>query len=161
MRTLIQKSGLSWIPGSQRAGLALLCCVFKKYNKSGPKPIESVDQIPSSLPLFLICSPEDALVPAWSTIILYAALKSRGNPHVYLLLLPGGAHAKLIDHPQYGPLYAQAVNAFYERFDLPCDPELAHQGQSLLAKCQPSLEELRRYIPSYALPWFDHWCQKR
>jgi len=154
---LLHQKGLAWVPGAKHAGHALLCNIFTKYKKEGIKPIQSVNRIGSTLPIMLICTLEDPLVPAWSTMLLYYALRSRGNPNVYILIIPHGAHAKLINHPTIGPLYQRVVHAFYKEYHFPHDPNIARAGKALLYECQPSLQELKPYIPSYALPLFNKW----
>lgn len=157
VRNMIHRSGLSWIPGSHHAGLALLCSIFKKYDANGIKPVESAKRITDQIPILLICSLQDMLVPAWSTMTLYAALRSTGNRHVYLLIIPEGSHAKLIEHPTAGPLYQRTAHAFYRLYGLPHDPCLAKEGESVLNDCQPSNKALLSYIPDYALSWFNQW----
>ena len=152
IRNIVNLAGLAWIPGSQCAGLALLCSIFKKYNSKGLKPVESVKNIPVQLPILLICSLQDSLVPAWSTIILYSALVATGNKHVYLLILPQGAHGRLISHPLSGQLYQTTAHAFYRRYGLPHNPILAEQGEYLLNDAQPGVSELACYMPAFALP---------
>lgn len=154
---MLRRARLSWIPGSQRAGQALLGAVFKKYKRTGVRPIESVPQLNRSIPILLVCSLEDKIVPAWSTMLVYAALKKAGHEHVYLLILEHGLHAKIIDNPRVGFQYQNVAHAFYKKYDLPHDPELAIAGKRLLSYCQPSVAQLMQLVPPYAQNYFKKW----
>ena len=104
-----------------------------------------------------MASLEDKLVPAWSSLNLYAALRESGHINTYLLILPEGKHAKLIDHPRFGYLYQQITHAFYSKHGLPHDSYLAQLGGPLLNKlCQPDQQFLYQLYPKYALPKHLH-----
>lgn len=113
------------------ATVALLRNIAMKYDQSAAQPIDLIDQLPSDLPILLICSQEDKLVPASRTFNIYQKLKNKGHQHVYLLCLAKGKHSKLL-HGADGLKYAQVVHAFYKKYDLPHDAALAAQGEPIL-----------------------------
>lgn len=116
------------------ATVALLKNIAMKYDQSAPQTIDLIDRIPLDLPILLICSQEDKLVPAARTVNIYQALKNKGHQHVYLLCLTKGKHSKLLQGAD-GLKYAQVVHAFYKKYDLPHDATLAEQGESMLFEC--------------------------
>lgn len=79
----------------------IMKAVFPAYNPKGEQPIKLINQIPQDIPIAFICSKEDALVPYTSTERLYKALIAAGRRNVYLLVLPKGKHANLLDDPRY------------------------------------------------------------
>ncbi len=110
--------------------------MFPGYNKHGIKPIQAIASIDRNMPLLLTCSKNDGLTPDKSSLALYAEAKKTGHPHCYILVLEDGKHA----HYQQGKSsrkYLTTVHAFYERYDLPHDKQLAHEGRPHLALCQP------------------------
>jgi prolyl oligopeptidase family protein len=141
------------IPGAKKYGSNLLSFIFCQYKPEGIKPIDQVQKIKKDLPILIICSFEDKLVPVWSSINLYIALRESGHQNAYLLILPEGKHAKLITHTRFGYLYQHIVHAFYCKYDLPHDPYLAQLGMPLFTKlCQPDHQFLYQIYPDYALP---------
>ncbi len=147
---LINTAKLSWIPGIKKNGLGIMSFIFCKYKPNGMRPIDLCERIKKDLPILIICSTQDALVPVWSSINLYLALRESGHSHAYILVLPRGNHAKLINDRLHGPLYQQVTHAFYQKFDLPHDPHLANLGAPLLANCQPCAKSLSVFYPSHA-----------
>lgn len=150
---LAHETKFGCIPGAKKYGLNLLSFVFCQYKPEGIRPIDQVRKITKDVPILIVCSIEDKLVPVWSSINLYIALRESGHCNAYLLILPEGKHAKLIDHPRSGYLYQQIVHAFYYKYALPHDAYLAQLGTPLLAKlCQPDHQLLYQLYPKYALP---------
>jgi hypothetical protein len=141
------QSKFSWIPGIKKSGTKLASFIFCKYKPDGLRPIDLVGQIRKDLPILIVCSAQDNLVPVWSSINLYCTLRATDHDNVYLLVLPDGSHAKLITNKMYGPLYHQVTHAFYQKFNLPHDPAAAHLGQKLLKMCQPDSAALRYFYP--------------
>jgi alpha-beta hydrolase superfamily lysophospholipase len=146
---LIHETKLSWIPGIKRNGLSLMSFVFCKYRADGIRPIDYAASIKTDLPILIVCSAQDKLIPAWSSINLYITLRNSGHTNTYLLVLPEGQHAKLINNHTYGPLYQQITHAFYQKFDLPHDAHYAQLGLPLLNICQPDPSSLKLFYPSY------------
>lgn len=110
---------------------------FSKFNPQGIFPIKVVQNIQKDLPILIVASLQDDLIPALSTAAIYSKLKESGHDHVYFLLLENGPHGYLLEHED-AHLYLNAVHAFYNKYDLPCNQTLAAHGESILAQCQPS-----------------------
>jgi len=108
-----------------------------KYKADELQPLDLADKIPADLPILIICSLEDRLVPAQSSYALYQGLHDHGYQHVYILVLPKGKHAKLLQS-SCAQQYEAVVQAFYKKYGLPHDECKAQEGRPLLALCQPT-----------------------
>lgn len=109
---------------------------FKEYNKSKNAPIDWVSCIPKDMPILLICTSEDTIVPASSTKRLYAQLCKSGCTNVHLLEFPEGIHAN-IAWSRYGREYHTVLHAFYKRYNLPHNETMAELGNARFDACQP------------------------
>lgn len=112
---------------------------FSKFNPKGIFPIKVVQNIQKDLPILLVASLQDDLIPALSTATIYSKLVETGHPHVYFVLLEKGAHGYLLEDED-AHIYLNAVHAFYKKYDLPHNKSLATHGESILAQCQPHSE---------------------
>ncbi len=88
--------------------------IYPAYNRQGEQPIDYIEAINKNIPIALICSKTDALVPYTSTMKLYDRLIAQGRKNVQILILPEGAHANLCD----GPEYQRFVKNFLKRYKL-------------------------------------------
>jgi dienelactone hydrolase len=111
--------------------------LFGRFNPNGISPIKVVDNIAKELPVLIIASLKDALIPAANSASIYQKLIETGHGHVYLLLLDHGEHAYLLEDID-ADIYLNTVHAFYEKYNLPYNKALAAKGRVLLAQCQPS-----------------------
>lgn len=136
----INRLGIAWLPAIQCMSLALTRFVFSKYTQNGIRPADIVHKIRHNLPILIICSQQDQLVPVSSSMNLYTILKNSGHEHVYVLKLPEGKHAKLFNSLQYGLQYKQVTHAFYKKYGLPHDEKLAFEGEQAFVECRPNLE---------------------
>lgn len=116
---------------SDTAHESLMPYLFKKYNPHGLQPIETIAAIPAHIPLLLLCSEQDAIVPAQSTKNIYLALQNAGRKNVHLVVLSHGKHANLLWGPD-GHKYLAAVHAFYKKYGLPYVENLAAEGEIYL-----------------------------
>jgi len=105
--------------------------IFLRYSRNGIRPIDVVSGIRKDLPILIICSKEDPLVPCRSSIQLYQKLKKSGHSSVHLFIADYGKHFRIL-WKQDGDNYQAAVHAFYEKYGLPHDVELALQGRKYL-----------------------------
>lgn len=134
-----KNAGVGWIPyGILYTSPNLF---FGKFDYKGIFPIKVIQRIDTTLPLLIIASLEDALVPASSTAALYTRLLQHDYPHVYFLLLNKGKHGYLLED-QEAHVYLNTVHAFYKEYDLPHNQAFAAQGEKILAQCQPSKKEV-------------------
>lgn len=125
----------TWIPGSTSLAHTAFNTMYKSYDKNGPKPITEIRKLNKNIPVLLIHSKQDALIPVQSSKSLYKLLKSRGHKDVYLLILNTGEHANY----QSGfdaKKYEATVHAFYAKYNLPHDAKLAEKGKNYLEKCK-------------------------
>lgn len=133
--TLCKIAGVNWIPMFIRHNSPNLYC--GKYDPNGIFPIKIAHNINKELPLLIIASLEDTLIPAANSAAIYHKLRDLGHQNVYFLLLDKGAHAYLLENDDT-PLYLNTVHAFYKKYDLPHNQTFATQGDAILAQCQPS-----------------------
>lgn len=138
VQNILRNTCLDWIPGLHTIGHSLVECVFMQHNKDGITPLQAVDMIQEDIPILLISSEQDSLVPAPSTEMLYKALRKSGKKNTYLFRARTGSHAKILQGAE-GEKYQAVVHAFYKKHNLPHSPFLAQRGAKLLAECQPNL----------------------
>jgi len=109
------------------------------YNPNGIQPIQVVDKISKDIPILLICSKQDGLIPSSSTINLYRKIVESGHTRAHLLELERGPHANL-PWGENGGIYRNVVHAFYRHYNLPYNREAALAGQEQFARTQPTLD---------------------
>jgi len=136
-------NALSKIPFLTKDHIFKLFLMFTKYRENGEHPIDHIENIRQDLPIMIICSEEDGVVPCRSTVNLYKKLLECGHEHAYLVKFDTGKHAKLL-WSEHGQQLRNVVHAFYEKYELPHNSEFAHHGQALLETCQPSLVDLEQ-----------------
>lgn len=137
----IKQARLHKIPGLQQLSHAIVSGVFFKYHMNGIRPIDLIAKIDKNIPILLICSREDTLVPSISTIRLYQALRNDNRSNVHLAIIPRGKHARIITGPD-GDIYQNISHAFLKTYYLPHDEHKAKEGKSFFEKTQPNAEEL-------------------
>jgi alpha-beta hydrolase superfamily lysophospholipase len=108
--------GLNPVPLVCRIVRGIASVVFPRYNWQGIKPIDLIAEIPQDLPILLVRSQEDQLVPCSSTERLYEELCKAGCTKVHLLKLPLGRHGKLFLSPSVWQMYKEGVRAFCQRY---------------------------------------------
>jgi len=131
---MLQKNSLGWVPLSYGESVAEF--VFKKYSRHGKSPATTIENIPSDMPILIVCSKEDRLVPYRSSVNVYKKLLHSGHKNVYILILEHGQHAKILSG-QDGQKYQAVVHAFFKKYNLPYDPSSAVNGENTLLSCQP------------------------
>ena len=137
IESIIMKKNLSWIPLSYAETIAE--SIFKKYTRHGSSPANCIENISKEIPIFIICSKEDRLVPFSSSINVYKKLVESGHKHTYIFITEYGKHAAILQGPD-GEKYQWVVNAFYKKYNLPHCAASAAQGKSLLTLCQPKFD---------------------
>lgn len=136
IESIMLRKNLSWLPLSYGETLAEF--IFKRYTRHGWSPANCIENISKNIPIFIICSKEDRLVPFSSSINVYKKLIASGHKHTYIFVAEHGKHAAILQGSD-GEQYQWVVNAFYKKYNLPHCPASAAQGESLLALCQPVL----------------------
>jgi hypothetical protein len=143
IRHLLSRFHVSWVPFSHQIGYSICKKHFPKINIKGIFPLNCADRLPLSMPILLVHSKKDKVVPIKSSRNLYLKLKQIGHEHVYLAELASGVHGKLIGGAD-SDFYLYIVHAFYKRYNLPHEPDLATKGARLLTMCQPTIEEVQQ-----------------
>jgi len=136
VKHLLKRYKLKWIPYSTSMGLSLADSKFESLNPKGSFPIDLVKSIPHDIPILLIGTRYDDVIPIKSIHALYDELRRCGHEDVYFLELTSGKHGKLTKSNQSNT-YINCVHAFYQAYDLPHDEQFAQMGQMTLAQCQP------------------------
>jgi Prolyl oligopeptidase family len=134
IESLMAKKGLHWLDVAY--GETIAEYIFKRYTRHGWSPAKCLENIPKDMPILIVCSQEDRLVPASTSINIYKKLIESGHEHTYLFVTDHGKHAAILQGPD-GEKYQSVVNAFYKKYNLPYDAASAAQGKLLLALCQP------------------------
>lgn len=138
---LLDRFKLRWIPFCKDMSMMFIDSKFEKLDIQGIFPLDLISHIPQYVPVLIIGSHSDDVVPITSVQKLYATLRRTGHQHAYLLALTQGQHGRLVKGEQR-EIYVSCVHAFYERYGLPHNRDLAQQGQQILAECQPELTTL-------------------
>ncbi|HSC24851.1 MAG TPA: hypothetical protein VLB80_01370 [Candidatus Babeliales bacterium] len=130
----MQRKNLCWLPLSY--GETIAECIFKKYTRYGYSPKNCIENISKNIPILIVCSKEDNLVPVESSINVYKKLVESGHKHAYIFITDYGKHAKILQDSD-GEKYQWVVNAFYKKYNLPHCSLSAANGEILLSLCQP------------------------
>jgi len=128
--------------------------VFGGHDIDGISPIQTVKSIPKTIPIMLVHSAEDRIIPLNHTRVLYVALKKQGHNHVYLVELDQGSHAKIIRNPDDALPYCKAVHAFFKKYSLPYNTTWA-EGVDLQT-FQPSIKTVLQRIEQTEKPVLAH-----
>lgn len=106
---------------------AIFSTLFPQYNASTAlTPICAIPLIQNkNLPILLIHSQKDQIVPYIHSLQLYQQLRDQNFTNVHLILLPDGQHSYILQDPTLAPIYTQAVHSFYKKYNLPHDADIA------------------------------------
>lgn len=113
--------------------------LFPRYQRDTITPLQSIKKIQNkNLPILLIHSQDDSKVPYHHSLQLYKEFLNNGFNHVYLVTIPQGRHAFLLQDPKVKDPYLQAVHSFYKQYNLPYNQQYAqnNMGQYKLEMCQ-------------------------
>ena len=109
----VRKKYVGWLPGSAWM-MSKLTKLFRRYNPAGLHPIDTLALLPKDVPVLIIHSAEDALIPIEHSQRLYQKLVSHGHKNVHFVAVKNGKHARLVK--QAG--YQEAVQFFLSRYGL-------------------------------------------
>jgi pimeloyl-ACP methyl ester carboxylesterase len=91
---------------------------FTSYCASQKKPIVAAKSLKNKdIPILIICSKADGLVPWQSSKLVYDMLIKNGCSNAQLLVLEKGDHGALLDGED-GHLYKQTVHEFLNKYNL-------------------------------------------
>lgn len=113
---------------------------FWKYDPMGMQPRDFIHTIPKDLPILLIGTKDDHLVPCTSTAEVYRLLQDSGHKNIHIFIFESGRHAKFV-LGNHRTDYRNIVHAFYKKYGLPYNKKAAKQGKKLLEKTQPNTQE--------------------
>lgn len=120
------------------------------YKENGDSPRKCAKIIGDDIPLLIVISLKDGLVPPQSAFYLYNCLRQRGHQQVHMLVLKKSRHpAYVLQDEEDKNVYESTVHAFYKRYNLPYNSALAAQGQKSFDLTQPTAEFLEK---TYQLP---------
>jgi Prolyl oligopeptidase family len=112
--------------------------IYSSHDLNGIAPIKNVTNFPKNLPVLLITSKKDTVVPPACVWNMYHKLKEVGHKHVYILELDHSPHPLyMMEHEEDIVKYETVVHAFYKKYGVSYNPSLAKQGKALLNACQP------------------------
>ncbi len=143
VKHLLARFRIHWFPFSKQIAYKVCRRHFPNVNINGIFPINVIQGIPSTIPVMLIHSKTDKVIPINSSRRLYIKLKEAGHQNVYLVELSSGSHGKLLLGTD-ADFYHYVVHALYKKYGLAYHPEFAHHGDNLLSICQPSIEEVKK-----------------
>lgn len=129
---IVNTAHLACIPYSYDIVHATIGMIFARYSKNGINPLSLIKNIPTSMPILIICSLKDQLVPWYSSYRIYQELRATGHSNAHILILKQGTHACF-----FCAQYRAVVHAFYKKYGLPYDALAASNGQLLFNFCQP------------------------
>jgi len=118
----------------QKVKRRLLRVFCRNYKYNGLHPIDAAPNISKDIPLLIISSDQDKLIPAWSTKNIYDALTQAGHKKSYLLACKNGSHG-LISWGKDGALMRNVIHAFYKHHDIPHHEPWAQEGYEEFMKC--------------------------
>lgn len=109
--------------------------VFKKYNPSGITPIKAAKNIRRDLPMLIVHSREDELIPVKCSRNICEQLKKNGHQELYYLELEHGKHANYMVGND-AKKYQIVTHAFLKKFNALHDEQLAAAGEAVLERCK-------------------------
>jgi len=120
------------------------------YNKKGPFPRDYAETIDDKIPLLLVTSLKDGVVPPQCSLYLYKRLKEYGHKKVHVLVLKNAGHSGyMLGGSVDKKTYEAVVHAFYQKYGLPYNSIKAAEGKLVFEQTQPSHDELAKL---YMLP---------
>lgn len=138
-KNMLSKVWLENVYGMQSIAHALVGVAFWQHSTLGIHAKDVVKDISKDVPILLIASNQDVIVPAQSTIALYNMIKQSGHQKVHLYRADLGPHGRFLKH-ENGRRYQNVVQAFYRNYGLPHDSRLADLGQADFEACQPDTD---------------------
>jgi dienelactone hydrolase len=138
VNNLLKRCYIDQIPGAHTCGHYLLSTLFWHHSTAGERAIDSIAMLDMQVPILIICSKQDNLIPTDSSILLYKALRNRGHQQVHIFIAQHGRHGRILHGPD-GAKYQQITHAFLKKYGASHDLSLAELGAYLLDQSQPAL----------------------
>jgi len=113
---LLSKIGLGKSEGLRKLGHKLVKKYHALYDKDAPTPLAMVQHIRNKeLPILIVCSKKDELIPWTSSYRLYEEFINQGFTNAHIFISSRGRHVKLLED-RYAHLYKEAVDIFYKKY---------------------------------------------
>jgi len=116
----------------------LIPAILRGYRPDGPTPSNAIPWIPTDLPILVVCSLKDGIVPVGSSVAVYHQLRQTVHKNVHLLKLDRGEHARIKSDSAEGERYRNVVHAFYKKYNLAHHNEWAQEGLLAFTQTQPT-----------------------
>lgn len=99
------------------------------YDPNGDSPIASIEKISKDLPILMVSSRIDDVIPYPCAKAMMRKFAKNGHNKVHLLVLDKSSHSGYaFDNAADKVKYETVVHAFYKHYGLPFDENLASQG---------------------------------
>jgi len=99
------------------------------YDPNGDSPIKSIENISKDIPILIVASQIDDVIPVQCSESLMRKFVKTGHHKVHLLRLKNSTHSGYAFDDNADKLkYQSVVHAFYKHYGLPYDANLALQG---------------------------------
>ncbi len=121
-----------WLPDSGKEKLYdMLCRILPKYKPEDEITLERLANVPKDIPIFYAHLYNDNLIDNQTAKDLVKALRDSEHT-VYFIVIdnPKAKHSRIADSQPF----IKAVNAFYKKYDLPYNADLAQEGQEILER---------------------------
>lgn len=128
--------GLDKYSFAQTIGHYGISGIFWQHSVNGQHTQNYLCDINKELPILLICTKKDRVVPWQSTYNIYKILRQNGHHSVHIFIAEDGGHTRII-HGSDGKNYQCITHAFYKKYGCSYDETLAQQGEVLLQNSQP------------------------
>ncbi len=108
---ILRKIYAHWIPGLTTIGDLACATIFNNYSTCAIAPRDVVAHMPPHIPVLIVCSEQDQLIPAASSQALHQQLIETDHQQAFLLTLATGKHGHIITSDS-GAEYRKAVQDF-------------------------------------------------
>lgn len=119
---MIKKPVVKSIPYIKEISTPLASFLIFRHAFNGITPLKAIQNLPKDLPILILATQKDALVPYASSQLLYDIFLKNGYTNVHFSLFNYGRHARLVMHEQATHIQ-KAVHIFYEKYNLPHSKE--------------------------------------
>lgn len=128
---------------------AIFSTIFPGYPSGSSTPLQVIKKIKNKeLPILLIHSQDDAIVPFAHALKLYKKFKDQGFNNVHLAPIKQGRHSFLLQDPEVKNQDLKAVHSFYSKYQLPHNHDYSNHDAS---QYRYNLDQASREINDYEL----------
>lgn len=135
---ILSYAGLEQYSFAQTIGHYGISAIFWQHSVKGENAKDCLASLDKELPILLVCTKKDRVVPWQSTYNLYRILRQNGHQYVHIFIAEEGGHTRII-HNDDGKKYQCITHAFYKKYGCQYDELLAAQGEDLFQESQPAV----------------------